>query len=367
VKGTAVTRTFDTILVTGGAGFMGSDFLRFLFRRATFPGRVINVDKLTYAADPENLAELAAEERDGRYRLEVCDVADRESLSRLFHDEKIDAVVHFAAESHVDRSIAAAEAFAGTNVLGTLTLLETALEAWGDRRDVLFHQISTDEVYGSCPGSKEFAEADPYDPSSPYAASKAGGDHMVRAFGRTHALPFTITHACNNFGPRQTPEKLIPLVIMRLLAGEKIPVYGSGYNVREWMFVEDHSRAVWDVITRAKQGRSYNVGTGERVTNLEVIGLLADEVARRAGRRPGFHEDLIAFVADRRGHDQRYALNSGRVRKELGWKPAFTLARGIAETVGWYLASAGWIERARQRLESWLAQEGDVWARDRSR
>ncbi len=356
-------RTFDTILVTGGAGFMGSNFIRFLFRNAAFEGRVINVDKLTYAGDQRNLADCAAEEQNGRLRLEVCDINDREGLRRLFGEEKIDGVVHFAAESHVDRSIACAQDFAGTNVLGTLTLLEVAREAWADRRDVLFHHISTDEVFGSCAEDTAFTETNPYDPSSPYAASKAGADHMVRAFGRTHGLPFTITHSCNNYGPRQTPEKLIPLVITRLAKEQQIPVYGAGDNVREWIFVDDHSAAVWIVMTRGETSASYNVGTGQRTSNLQIIHTLGREVARQVDRDPFFYDHLIRFVEDRPGHDKRYALESSKVRLELGWNLSYTLDRGIAQTVTWYLEHPAWIERAQQRLARWLAAEGQAWAK----
>ena len=303
---------------------MGSNFIRFVLKKTSFPGRIINLDKLTYAGDPANLADLEEEERAGRYRLEVGDIIERDLVDRIFREEEIDCVVHFAAESHVDRSIAAASDFAETNMVGTLTLLEAAREAWGGRRDVLFHQISTDEVFGSCPEGSEFRESDRYNPSSPYAASKAGADHLVRAFGHTHDLPYTITHACNNYGPRQTPEKLIPLVITRLAAGEKIPVYGTGENVREWIFVEDHSRAVWTVVTEGVVGESYNVGTGERISNLEVIRRLGREVARRTDRPKDYFEELITFVADRPGHDRRYALSSEKIRTGLGWRPAYS-------------------------------------------
>ncbi len=356
-------RSFETLLVTGGAGFMGSNFIRFLFRHAAFTGRVINVDKLTYAGDRQNLADCGAEERAGRYRLEVCDVRDREALRRLFTTERIDGVVHFAAESHVDRSIVAAQAFAGTNVLGTLSLLEAAHEVWGDRRDVLFHHISTDEVFGSCACDATFKETDPYDPSSPYAASKAGADHMVRAFGRTHGLPFTITHSCNNYGPCQTPEKLIPLVITRLATAEPIPVYGTGDNVREWIFVNDHSSAAWNVMTRGRIGESYNVGTGQRTSNLHIVHLLGGEVARQTQRDPAFYKQLITHVPDRPGHDKRYALDSTKLRSELGWHLSYTLERGLAETVAWYLGNPAWIERARQRLKNWIDVAGETGQR----
>jgi len=354
---------FETILVTGGCGFMGSDFLRFLFQEAGFQGRAINVDKLTYAADPENLAALSPLVERGRLLTEVADIQDTPKMVQLIGDHKVQAVVNFAAESHVDRSISSAGDFARTNICGTLSLLEAARHAWSGRKGVRFHQISTDEVFGSCPSGKAFREEDRYDPSSPYAASKAAADHLVRAFGRTHGLPYTITHACNNYGPCQTPEKLIPLVITRFAAGETVPVYGTGRNVREWMFVRDHSRAVWAVLVNGAAGETYNVGTGLRTSNLEMISLIGREVAGLLGRREEFFKELITFVADRPGHDLRYALDSTKVREKLGWRPTVQLREGLKETVRWYLSNEKWIERARARLADWFAEEGTVWAR----
>ncbi len=356
-------RDFTTLMVTGGAGFMGSNFIRRALRTAEFKGRVLNVDKLTYAGDADNLADLAPEAAAGRYRLLRHDICDHDAMARIVRDERVDGIVNFAAESHVDRSIAAAQAFGATNVLGTLTLLEAARAAWGARRDVLFHHISTDEVYGSCPDPRQFAEDDRYEPSSPYAASKAAADHMVRAFGVTHGLPCTITHATNNYGPFQTPEKLIPLVLTRLYRQEKIPVYGAGDNVREWLFVEDHTSAVWVVITRGRPGESYNIGSGERLSNLELIRRLGAEVAARTGRPRDFVNDLITFVVDRPGHDKRYALASDKLRNELAWTPATTFARGMAATVEWYGANEAWMARARARLDGWLKAEGTTWAK----
>ncbi|HAK94437.1 MAG TPA: dTDP-glucose 4,6-dehydratase [Planctomycetes bacterium] len=361
-----MNREYKTLMVTGGAGFMGSNFIRYAFRTAGFKGRILNVDKLTYAGDKENLADLASESETGRYRLLQHDICDHEAMSRIVRDERVDGIVNFAAESHVDRSIAAAQAFGATNVLGTLTLLEAARAAWGDRRDVLFHQISTDEVYGSCPEPREFAEDDRYEPSSPYAASKAAADHMVRSFGVTHGFPYAITHATNNYGPYQTPEKLIPLVLTRLYAQETIPVYGKGDNVREWLFVDDHTSAVWTVITRGKAGESYNIGSGERLTNLDLIHGLGREVAARTGRAPDFFKALMKFVVDRPGHDKRYALNAEKLRRRLGWKPAVSFDQGLKATVAWYGQNEAWMARARTRLGNWLKAEGTAWAKRRS-
>ncbi len=342
---------------------MGSNFIRYVFRHTEFKGRIINVDSLTYAGDPGNLSDLAGEEKDGRYELKICDICNREALNRIFSEETVDGVVHFAAESHVDRSIASAGAFATTNVVGTLVLLEAAREAWQGRTDVHFHHISTDEVFGSCEGDAEFAEIDRYNPSSPYAASKAGADHMVRAFGHTHGFPYTITNATNNYGPCQTPEKLIPLVIMKLLNEEKIPVYGKGDNVREWLYVDDHSRAVWEVVTRGKQGSSYNAGSKDRVQNIDLIHMLGKESAKQLDRDPDYYKDLITYVTDRPGHDKRYALDSTKIRTELDWKQQDPLQKGIEKTVAWYLANTEWVERARERIKSWLESEGTTWAK----
>lgn len=356
-------RAFQCLLVTGGAGFMGSNFIRFLFREANFKGRVINVDKLTYAGDPANLQDLALEEKAGRYKLEVCDICDGDRLFNIIKKEQVDGAVHFAAESHVDRSIASAGEFARTNVLGTLTLLEVLKRLWGSRQDVHFHHISTDEVFGSCPGDAEYAESDPYDPSSPYAASKAGADHMVRAFGRTHGFPFTITNATNNYGPYQTPEKLIPLVIMKFMAEETVPVYGKGDNIREWLFVDDHSRAVWTALTRGSAGESYNAGSHDRIQNLDLVRMIGREVAKKKNRESCFYEDLIAFVPDRPGHDRRYALNSERMRQRFAWRQALSLQKGIERTVDWYCTHPEWIERARNRIRSWLSTQEHAWAK----
>jgi len=353
-----MSRAFKTLMVTGGAGFMGSNFIRFAFRSAGFQGRILNVDKLTYAADEQNLADLAPESEAGRYRLLRRDVSDQEAMNRIVREERVDGIVNFAAESHVDRSIVAAQAFGATNILGTLVLLEAARAAWGNRRDTLFHQVSTDEVYGSCPAPGEFAEGDRYAPSNPYAASKAAADHLVRSFGVTHGLSYTITIATNNYGPYQSPEKLVPLVLTRLYAGEKIPIYGQGDNVREWLFVDDHSSAVWTVITRGKAGRTYNVGSGERLTNLDLVRRLGRAAAARTARAPDFFEPLIAFVVDRPGHDRRYALNSAKLRGELAWKPIVALDDGLQATAAWYERNEAWTARARARLNDWLAAEG---------
>lgn len=356
--GDTVTRRFGTMLVTGGAGFMGSDFIRHVFRRVEYAGRVITLDALTYAGDQENLAGLEPETRAGRHVFIHGSIVDRALVRRIFHDHEIDGVVHFAAESHVDRSIVSAEAFGMTNVVGTVTLLEAARRAWGGRRDVLFHQVSTDEVFGSCREGEAFAEGGAYDPSSPYAASKAAADHMVRAFGHTHGMPYTITHACNNYGPRQTPDKLIPLVITRLMDEKPIPVYGRGDNVREWLFVEDHSQAVWDVVTRGRAGGSYNVGSAECLSNLELIERLGCDAARAMGRAARSFEKRIVFVADRPGHDQRYALARGALWGELGWRPRHALDQGLAATLAWYRDHRQWTDRANARLDSRITAEG---------
>lgn len=332
-----MTRTM-TVLVTGGAGFIGSNFIRLLRRER--PGwRVVNLDRLTYAGNLENLA--GVEEGPG-YRFVRGDVAGREAVERLFAEEGFDAVVHFAAESHVDRSILDPSPFLDTNVKGTQVLLEAARSAWpgpGAGRRV-FLQVSTDEVYGSLgPDDPPFTEASPLAPNSPYAASKAAADLLCRAYRETYGLPVVITRCGNNFGPYQFPEKLIPLFVTNALEGRPLPLYGDGRNVRDWIHVEDHCAAILRVLEAGRPGEVYNVGAGNERTNLEItraiLGLLG---------RP---ESLVRFVADRPGHDRRYALSARKLRAELDWAPRYTFEEGLAATVRWYAENRPWWERVR--------------------
>jgi dTDP-glucose 4,6-dehydratase len=326
------------LLVTGGAGFIGSAVVR----QAVAAGHgVVNVDCLTYAACLDNVASVA---QNPLYTFEKVDIRDGDGLARVFDRHRPDAVMHLAAESHVDRSIDGPGAFIDTNVTGTYTLLQAARGWWqsqGRPESFRFHHISTDEVYGSLGATGKFTETTPYDPRSPYSASKAASDHLVRAWHETYGLPVVLTNCSNNYGPYHFPEKLIPVVILNALAGQSIPIYGQGQNVRDWLYVEDHADALLTVITRGRVGRSYNIGGENEATNLDLVRALCailDEMQPRA--HP--HADLITFVADRPGHDLRYAIDPTRIREELGWRPSVTLDEGLRKTVRWYLDNAAW-------------------------
>lgn len=331
------------ILVTGGAGFIGSALVRHLV--ANTAHAVINVDKLTYAASLEALEGAA---RDPRHVIERADIADSIAMRRILEQHRPDAVMHLAAESHVDRSIEGPAEFIQTNIVGTFRLLEAALEYYkglapARREQFRFHHISTDEVYGSLGPTGYFTEATPYAPNSPYSASKAGSDHLVRAWHHTYGLPIVMTNCSNNYGPYQFPEKLIPLMILNALEGKPLPVYGKGENVRDWLFVDDHVRALLLVLERGRIGEEYNVGGNSEKKNIEVVRelcALLDELA--PARKP--HSSLITYVQDRPGHDARYAIDAGKIRSELGWTPAETFATGLRKTVQWYLDSRAWCE-----------------------
>jgi dTDP-glucose 4,6-dehydratase len=326
------------ILVTGGAGFIGSAVVRLAVARGH---EVVNLDALTYAADLRNVAEVA---ESPAYAFEKADIRDRTALDRIFRAHAPDAVLHLAAESHVDRSIDGPLAFVDTNVAGTGTLLEAARSYWQGRgrpEGFRFHHVSTDEVYGSLGATGKFTEETPYDPRSPYSASKAASDHMVRAWHETYGLPVLVTNCSNNYGPYHFPEKLIPVAILNALHGRTIPVYGAGENVRDWLYVEDHADALLTVLEKGQGGRSYNIGGENEMRNIDLVRTicrLLDD--RRPEAAP--HEDLIAFVADRPGHDLRYAIDPARIRDELGWRPSVTVAEGLARTVDWYLAREDW-------------------------
>lgn len=326
------------LLVTGGAGFIGSAVVRLAVAQGH---SVVNLDALTYAACLENVASVADSPL---YAFEQADICDRAALDRIFADHQPDAVMHLAAESHVDRSIDGPGAFIQTNITGTYTLLEAARAYWqaaGKPDGFRFHHISTDEVFGSLGPTGQFTEDTPYDPRSPYSASKAASDHLVRAWGETYGLPIIMTNCSNNYGPFHFPEKLVPVVILKALAGEPIPVYGDGANVRDWLFVEDHADALLTVLTKGELGRSYNIGGENEVSNLELVKMIC---ALLDDRHPegAPHADLITFVTDRPGHDQRYAIDPTRIRTELNWQPSVTVEEGLARTVDWYLANEGW-------------------------
>lgn len=354
-------RQVKRVLVTGGAGFIGCNFIRYLLREDS-DVQIVTLDALTYAG---NLANLAALPDPSRHTFIKGDICDEELVVGILREQQIDTIVNFAAETHVDRSIFETAPFLHTNVMGVFSLLEAARTVWLEengwgREQCRFHHISSDEVYGSLgPHDPAFREDTPYAPNSPYAASKAAGDHLVRAYARTHGIPVTLTNCSNNYGPYQFPEKLIPLVILNAVKGEPIPIYGDGQQVRDWLHVEDHVPAVALVITRAEVGESYNIGGGVQETNEQVVQQvcrLLDELLPNSEYVP--HRKLIQFVADRPGHDRRYAMNSSKIERELGWRPRKSFEEGLADTTRWYLANIDWVEkiRARSDYQQWLAQ-----------
>jgi len=326
------------ILVTGGAGFIGSAVVRLAVAQGH---SVVNLDALTYAACLDNVASVADSPA---YAFEQVDIRDRAALDLVFSAHKPDAVMHLAAESHVDRSIDGPGDFVETNVTGTYHMLEAARSYWvtaGKPEGFRFHHISTDEVYGSLGETGMFTEDTPYDPRSPYSASKASSDHLVRAWGETYGLPILVTNCSNNYGPYHFPEKLIPVVIIKALAGDPIPVYGDGGNIRDWLYVEDHADALLTVLARGTAGRTYNIGGENEVTNIDLVRMICAELdAHHPDAAP--HADLIAFVTDRPGHDRRYAIDPDRIRTELGWRPSVTLEQGLRQTVAWYLENRTW-------------------------
>src|SRR5690554_4247902 len=333
------------LLITGGAGFIGSAVIRHIIRHTA--DSVVNVDKLTYAGNLESLAEVADSDR---YAFERVDIGDRAEVERVFREHQPDAVMHLAAESHVDRSIDGPAAFIQTNIVGTYTLLEAARAYWNgldaERRDAFrFHHISTDEVYGDLEGPEDlFTETTPYAPSSPYSASKASSDHLVRAWRRTYGLPTLITNCSNNYGPYHFPEKLIPLMILNALEGKPLPVYGKGDQVRDWLYVEDHARALYKVVTEGKPGETYNIGGHNEKQNIEVVHTICD-ILQQLRPQERSYRDLITNVKDRPGHDMRYAIDASKIQKELGWAPEETFETGIRKTVQWYLDNLDWCQR----------------------
>jgi dTDP-glucose 4,6-dehydratase len=326
------------ILVTGGAGFIGSAVVR----RAIRDGHhIVNLDRLTYAGNLANVAEVAGSPH---YAFEQADICDRPAVDAILARHEPDAIMHLAAESHVDRSIDGPAAFIRTNIIGTYTMLEAARSFWTDRGKpgtFRFHHISTDEVFGSLGPEGKFTEDTPYDPRSPYSASKASSDHLVRAWAETYGLPVVLTNCSNNYGPFHFPEKLIPVVILNAIKGAPIPVYGDGGNVRDWLYVEDHADALLTVLTRASTGTSYNIGGENEATNLDLVQKICAILDRkRPGNRP--YADQISFVTDRPGHDRRYAIDPTRIREDLGWRPSVTLDEGLERTVDWFLANEAW-------------------------
>jgi dTDP-glucose 4,6-dehydratase len=334
------------MLITGGCGFIGSNFVRHTLEHYK-EYRLINLDKLTYAGNPGNLTDI---ENSPRYRFVKGDIGDADLVQKIFAEEKIDTVVHFAAESHVDRSITGPAEFIRTNILGTFTLLEAAREAWlknGDSagKEYRFLHVSTDEVYGSLGETGAFQETTAYDPRSPYSASKASSDHLVSAYFHTYGLPTLITNCSNNYGPYQFPEKLIPLVINNALQGKALPVYGDGKNVRDWLYVIDHCEAILTVLHKGKTGETYNIGGNSEKQNIEIVSTICDILDEKVGLLPGekARRSLVTYVKDRAGHDRRYAIDATKIRTELGWTPQVNFADGMRKTVEWYLDHQAWI------------------------
>jgi dTDP-glucose 4,6-dehydratase len=330
-----------TVLVTGGAGFIGSHVVRRFVKN--YPGYlVVNADKLTYAG---NLANLSDIENNGNYRFEKTDIVDKNQVNTLFGKYSFDTIVHLAAESHVDRSITGPDEFVFTNIVGTVNLLNAARTAWSSNMEgKLFYHISTDEVYGSLGSEGFFTEETAYDPQSPYSASKASSDHMVRAYHNTYKLPAVVSNCSNNYGPNQFPEKLIPLAINNIKNNKPIPVYGKGENIRDWLYVEDHAFAIDVICHKGKPGETYNIGGNNEWTNISLIRLLCRIMDNRLGRAEGTSEKLITFVKDRPGHDMRYAIDSSKLTRELGWSPSLIFEKGLEKTVDWYLGNQAWLE-----------------------
>jgi dTDP-glucose 4,6-dehydratase len=330
------------ILITGGAGFIGSHVVRRFVNK--YPQyRIVNADKLTYAGNLENLTDI---EKMNNYFFERTDIVNKQAVSDLFIKHGFDGVIHLAAESHVDRSISAPDEFVYTNIVGTVNLLNAALNAWKENKEgKRFYHISTDEVYGSLGKDGMFTEETAYDPKSPYSASKAGSDHMVRAYGHTFGIPVVISNCSNNYGPNQFPEKLIPLAINNIKNNKPIPVYGKGENIRDWLYVEDHASAIDLIFHKGKTGETYNIGGNNEWKNIDLIKLLCKIMDKKLGRPEGTSEKLITYVKDRPGHDLRYAIDSSKLQSELGWSPIPEFATGLEKTVDWYLSNGKWLER----------------------
>jgi dTDP-glucose 4,6-dehydratase len=336
----------QSILITGGAGFIGSHVVR-LFVKSHPECKIVNLDSLTYAGNLENLRDI---ESCSNYRFYQGDIRSQEDLDSVFEEHRFDAIVHLAAESHVDRSIQDPLCFVTTNVLGTANLLEQARKRWKNREDVLFYHVSTDEVYGSLGEEGYFVETTPYDPRSPYSASKASSDHFVRAYGHTYGVPFIVSNCSNNYGSHQYPEKLIPLMIHKIKTSQSLPIYGKGLNVRDWLWVEDHARAIHTIFHNGRVGETYNIGGNNERKNIDLVNLLCEIMDEKLRRNDS--KNLITYVEDRAGHDLRYAIDSTKLSEELGWRPSVSLEEGLRITVDWYLEHGDWIKKSLEKCTS---------------
>jgi len=346
----------ENLMVTGGCGFIGSNFIRYLLEQDDFHGRIINVDALTYAGNPENLKGVA-KAWPGRYCFVRADICDLEVMRNIFAEYEIDGICHFAAESHVDRSIKRPDSFIFSNIVGTFNLLEIA-RGRGDALRI-FHHISTDEVYGSLGPEGLFTEEMPYCPNSPYSASKAASDHLVRAYHETFGLPTTLSNCSNNYGPYQFPEKLIPLMVLNALEEKPLPIYGDGRNVRDWLYVRDHCAAIWAIMKEGQRGETYNVGGASEIENIVIVNMILDildEIRPRESGKP--RRDLITYVQDRPGHDRRYAIDFSKLGTALGWQPRESFATGLRKTIVWYIDNRDWADRVRSgAYQNWIDEQ----------
>lgn len=347
------------MLVTGGCGFIGANFVKYILEESDFTGNIINVDTLTYAGNPENLKSIAKTFSD-RYFFIKADIYDKERMAKIFDEYEIDSICHFAAESHVDRSISSPDAFMKTNIMGTYNLLEVARNRLN--RIILFHHVSTDEVYGSLGATGYFTETSFYRPNSPYAASKASSDHIVRSYFKTFNLPVTISNCSNNYGPYQYPEKLLPLIILNAIEGKPLPVYGDGKNVRDWLYVKDHCSAVWTIMKNFKPGETHNIGGNNEMQNIDIVKLICDiiDADDKFEKLPNSksRRELITFVKDRPGHDQRYAIDSTKLKEDFGWTPKESLESGLRKTLRWYVNNSEWVNRTRTgEYQSWIKKQ----------
>ena len=350
-------RRLKNIFVTGGAGFIGSNFIHYVFKNTSFEGKIINVDKLTYAGNLENLAKIDDKYGGKRYFFERSDIGDFDKIKEIFKKYDIDTIVNFAAESHVDRSIFGPKEFVQTNIMGTFNLLEVARECWRnmEKEEILFHHISTDEVYGSVEDGGYFYETTAYKPNSPYSASKASSDHLLRAYYKTYGLPVTISNCSNNYGPYQFPEKLIPLMILNILEEKNLPVYGDGRNVRDWLYVEDHCSAIWEILNKGEAGQTYNIGGENEWENIKLVNFLCEKIGQLQGKDKDYYKKLITFVKDRPGHDRRYAINCDKIKQKLSWRQKFDFEEGLNMTIKWYMDNKSWVGRVRSgEYRKWM-------------